>query len=80
MTTIILFYLLFVFISIIIIGVINSFVPKNERIPIFFSLFSAFFVLMAALLSVFGIIEYIVPKIPNSITYLRFWNKNKKDF
>lgn len=80
MVTYILLYILFVVISIVIIGILNSFFPKNERIPIIFSLFSAFFIIMAVLFAILSITECLISKIPDKIFYLKFWNKNKKDF
>ena len=86
MLTFILIYVIFVIVSIIIIGIYNSLKISdyNGPISILFSLLSVLFVFLFSLLSVLFVLSmiiycigYYVTRIPKNILYFKFWNKNK---
>ena len=75
MLTFILIYVIFVIVSIIIIGIYNSLKISDYSGPIsiLFSLLSVLFVLSMIIYC----IGYYVIRIPENILYFKFWNKNK---
>lgn len=75
MLTFILIYVIFVIVSIIIIGIYNSLKISDDRgsLSIFFSILSLIFVL--AMIVYF--IGYYGSRLPKNILYFKFWNKNK---
>lgn len=75
MLTFILIYVIFVIVSIIIIGIYNSLKISDYSGPIsiLFSLLSVLFVLSMIIYC----IGYYVTRIPENILYFKFWNKNK---